>query len=348
MSRFADDELPFDELDPCCQKEIINQRKKREVDGKLGKVDRSTARIKAKKQTFSFQAYGKNKCFCCQQTTDYAALASFKRRFETGREQENEDDNNEIKDERNEESDEDDDLLDFEIPLTAEEQLRMMEVKQYQENLQIAKDYGLSVHWEDSLDHILEFTEHPSIPLILHVYQKTSTMSAMIDYAIEDSLCGKYLGTRFRRIEYSYALITDERLEKWKSQISDEGAILCFKQGNLVTALSNYSKEFGDHPEDVARNLIKHLDFAHVLQSTFPDVRIIFPEDSRMKPSNTDDEGEEEADKYCDDPDCLKRYPHEHVGRRSNQPGVANTTASFLLRKNEGEEALAPNLLQRY
>lgn len=223
----------------------------------------------------------------------------------------------------------------------------MMEVKQYQENIQVAKDYGLSVHWEDSLDHILEFTEHPSIPLVLHVYQKTSTMSAMVDYAIENFLCGKYLGTRFRRIEYSYALITDERLEEWKSQISEEGTILCFKQGNLVTALTNYSKEFGEHPEDVTRNLIKYLDFARVLQSGFPDIRIIFPENSTMKPSNADDEVEEEADRYCDDPDCLKRYPHEHVGRRSNQPGVANTTASFLLRNNEGEEALAPNLLQR-
>ena len=114
-----------------------------------------------------------------------------------------------------------------------------------------------------------------------------------------------------------------------------------------MTALTNYSKEFGEHPEDVTRNLIKYLDFAHVLQSGFPDIRIIFPENSTMKPSNVDYEVEEEADRYCDDPDCLKRYPHEHVGRRSNQPGVANTTASFLLRNNEGEEALAPNLLQR-
>ena len=37
----GEDELPFDELDPCCQKEILEQRHKKEVNSQLRTVDRS-------------------------------------------------------------------------------------------------------------------------------------------------------------------------------------------------------------------------------------------------------------------------------------------------------------------
>jgi hypothetical protein len=50
-----------------------------------------------------------------------------------------------------------------------------------------------------------------------------------------------------------------------------------------------------------------------------------------------DSDEEKELEVFCDDPDCTKRYAHEHV----------NKSVSFLQSHSKGTEALAHNALLR-
>lgn len=331
-----DEPLPFDELDPCCQKEIINERKKKEVNSKLRTVDRSNRRLDTQHAVFTY--YGVNSCHCCQKTIDYEALRRLKANLTNSvGDLEEKGEKAELSEQDEDEDDEFDDL-DIDIPLTEEEQLRLVQVEKYKQDLELAKKYGLGVYWEDSIEHLTEFIENPNVPLILHVYQPTSLLCAQIDYIIETSLCEQYLGTRFRRIAYNYQLPRHPALTKYENQIQSNGTILCFKSKDLLIHQSNF-EEFGDDIDIISLNLRKLLSNAHILERSLPHLSLLFPNDPKAQRfSNGTDDEEEEEERYCEDPDCIKRYPHEHIGKAS---------APSFLGNRVGDEVFAANQLQR-
>jgi hypothetical protein len=48
------DDLEFDELDPCCQKEIVDKRRKAEISAQLRTIDRSNDRLDARRTVFNW------------------------------------------------------------------------------------------------------------------------------------------------------------------------------------------------------------------------------------------------------------------------------------------------------
>jgi hypothetical protein len=75
------DDLPFDELDACCQKEVLEERHKAAVSKRLRKFDRSNLRNNTVQSVFgSLQSY--KQCGCCSlQAVDYPLLAKVKQQL---------------------------------------------------------------------------------------------------------------------------------------------------------------------------------------------------------------------------------------------------------------------------
>jgi hypothetical protein len=358
----GEDNLPWDELDPCCQKEIENSRRKREVNDKLRTVDRSLRRLQEQEGVLCVSDPSEAwRCFCCRLGGDYPALASLRQRLASVAEEREDESEG-----QNEEDDDDDSLLDDldDVPLTPAEQERLLLVQEHQKQAQVAKAYGLGLHTEDSLEHILQYLEkQPALPLVLHFYQADSSQCALIDWLIEQRLAERYLGTRFRRIRYLSNLFThptlssSARYQSWLSKLSNcatsgQGCILCIRGDaqNLLASLTDLDS-LGDHFEDISRNLTKALDNAHVLLSDLPPLPILKLGLLQNSDKGNEDDREEEGEDremFCDDPECTKRYKHEHVAKRSAD-GKLLTTASFIQQTAnvKGTEALAHNAMLR-
>lgn len=102
-----DDTLPFDELDPCCQKELEDESKRYAVAKRLKKYDRSNVRKNTVQSVFTgFQDY--KKCGCCSiKAVDYPLLAQIKRQLENKNTLLINDDSDKCNDESDNDSDDD-------------------------------------------------------------------------------------------------------------------------------------------------------------------------------------------------------------------------------------------------
>ena len=379
----GEDTLPFDELDPCCQKEIEIARKKKIVSEKLRTVDRSLRRLQEQDGvlcvTDPSDAW---RCFCCRLGGDYPALAKLRQEmaeYEIEGDHETETDKpvrERGSDSDADDSDDDDDLLlDIDLPLTPYEQERLAYAKQREQEVSLSKSFGLGIHIEDSLEHILTYTQQqPSIPLILHIYQPDSYSCAKVDYVLEGKLSESYLGTRFRRLRYFSTLSSDNRLLSapfgqeltWKLHVlGGDPLIVCIRgdSSKLLACITDYVGSLGESLEDIARNLVNSFEHAHALITELPSLPILklgIPRNENVGDGvsggtvwrvggllgerEREGEEEEEIERYCDDPDCTKRYQHEHVARRGVD-GKLITTASFVNSNAKGLEALAPNAM---
>lgn len=343
----GEDELPFDELDPCCQREILEQKHRNEVSSKLRNVDRSNVRYDAHASVFC-GVNGANlwSCHCCSSRKDYDTLLKLRLRMNAEEEAENEMNKDSDAGSGASDDDSDDELLDFDIPLTGFEKERMMEMELRVQKLHTAKAFGLAQHLEDSLDHCMFYIDQKSIPMVLHIFQPSSEQCAMIDWIIETNLCEQFPGTRFRRLEYNSLLIRDERItsRRWDSKISVNGSIICIRNGDIVTTTSNLD-QLGEEETDIRNNLRRFLDQAHVLESDIPPVSLLQLSSASLPSEEADDQRDDA--RYCDDPDCTKKYQHEHVAKR-DADGKLLTGASFLTTSQQrGMEAFAPNALSR-
>ena len=223
-----------------------------------------------------------------------------------------------------------------------------MQVEQRQQQLLVARSFGLATHVEDSLDHILHYAQQPHIPMILHIFQASSHQCAMSDWSIEQQFSEVFLGTRFRRLQYHPSLLTHAELtlRQWPRYIKPTGCILCLSN-NQVVAHHSELEQFGDTQAEIDRHLQQWLDRSHLLHADLPPSPILW----QQLPTDGMEGGrrEEEAENaYCDDPDCTKRYQHEHVAQRASD-GSLLTSASFLLqsRKEQGMEVFAEHALSR-
>ena len=352
------DELPEDELDPCCQKERENERRKFAVSKELRKTDRSNVRNDLRKTVFTMD--GNGKCGCCSKPSiDYALLAQLKQKLEK-RNSNSSAINQEVTERRNNEDDDDDDedgtfaeLLNTLTPAD-EERLQQIELSVMRQEKAIAN--GFAVHIEDSIGH-METMIAQRRSIVCHLYDPTSSISAIIDYALE-ILSKKYLGTTFRRIKLSANVLPFR--SKWRME--DHGncwqpCLAVFTDGQLTastTKMDLFCNRYNNMQEIVVSPTIdgeddvlecirlcvseleKYLNHARVLEVDLPynacgtGFRLFGGVDV-----DGSDEEEEEHTSYCDMEGCDRNFPHEHV---TGQGGGTLTGAAS---NDKGADALA-------
>jgi hypothetical protein len=332
-----DIELPFDELDPCCQREIESRRRETAVTRELRKGDRSNERNDIISTVFTcFNRY--KSCGCCKDTpADYALLSELKMLQEHEHHSAYELDNNRGEDDEEDSDDEFFRELDEPTPF---EQQRLHEIKAAAERFEAAKKMGYGIHRDDSVQHIGDMIRQGQV-VLCHICDTNSIICARIDLALE-SLARKYLGTVFRRLnnKSTFSGASDEA-QRFRSEwrISDNSdanspCLVVFSGGDLMLVTSSLDR-FVDPAEryttvgevDVGADsqsvtvseLEKFLDQARALLLAPPSwmgmestsiLRSIRAEDGE------DDDGEDgrPTSSYCGHPGCERNFPHEHVG----------------------------------
>lgn len=229
MSRLEDEmTLPFEELDPCCQREILQERHKSKVTKQLRKGDRSNERWDLHNRALSSMRGGARTawghCACCEESTDYPLLAKLrskvaeiKARTDNGSSSDwryNASSVNSIQrgsredDEDDDDDDDDDEFGDLlaDAPLTPSQQAQMDALAAAVQATAMAKAFGMAQHTNDSLAHVSQllspapYSSLPPPPLVLHVYDASEEDCAWVDLALE-GLASKFIGTRFRRVK---------------------------------------------------------------------------------------------------------------------------------------------------
>lgn len=351
--------VPFEYLDPCCQKEILERRHYNEVGQSLRTVDRSQRRLDAAGTVFANLDKIGWSCGCCLSEKGYSSLDRLRRRLggtqsekagsasnsdaDGDRERESE-----RRGEEEEDVDEDEDDLDddFAIPLTAQEQERLNQIATAQQNRQLAESSPLRLakHLDESVDHLLQLIDVLlDVSIVVHIYQDDDR-SALIDYVLEAALAPRYFGTMFRRVSCSSAMSSSSE-SRLRSEVAEcfsnalvnhHPCIMVFRGRQRVLLLnSNELDGLGDSHDLVSRHLHTLLSHAHALSDELPAV-VLQPRLLAQAGSREERDDEDEREAFCDDPDCTKRFPHEHVGRKG---------PSFLLSKEQA--VFAPGAMQR-
>ncbi len=344
--------LPFDELDPCCQKEIINADHHARVGAQLRKHDRSKLREDERMKAFNSlrQGFG---CVCgaedCLVEGDYPLLAMLrasrsdndafeaigeKRDAEVGSDGE----------------DSDDDSLLFGLGddfLTPEEQERMLKCAERQAVLDRAMKMGYAQHTEDNPAHLRTLLENKQ-SLVLHICDTNSMLCAALDLTLE-KLASVYVGTKFRRLQMSSdsAYFVESELERQRrlygaAQISNfrkssgDASLLCFKNG-MICVLECQLAQFGSGDTVFEGELTKYLDNAHMLSTEVTELSL--ESQLAMQEAAAEEEETDEEASYCGYKGCDRKYAHSHV-----QSGADSLVKS---EKEEGIEALADNVFTR-
>lgn len=346
-----DEPLPEDELDPCCQKELMQQRRDASVASQLRKQDRSNKRWDIRQATVNNLKNGAWKsCECCTVSADYPLLKSLRGSVCMPLEQLAPKANEEAHPEEEENEEEDDDLdLDF---MTEYELERLEEMKALSEKAIFAREVGYGKHINlcltTSAPNTLASLRDAIFKvdgLVLHVYEPRVALSARIDLELE-CLSELYLGTLFRRVSISAAIelrSSPQGQQELLSRILSRPQLVCIIQGEVVACCSNLS-EFGDDSELQTNALKRFLENSGVLLS-IPSENAIFAlcqsnHSASLRPEEEEYEGgDEENGSYCGDPNCGRKFPHEHVSGR----GGTLTGAS----EDAGADALAKGTFYR-
>ena len=331
--------LPLDDLDPCCQKEILLERNRAAVSKKLRRHDKLNLRNDAVRSVFSGpQKY--TECLCCRsQSVDYPLLAKVKRRPDT-QEKTTLVESREGSDE--EESDEDDEMwAGLELgAMLPEEKERLFFMQENANMVQNALLMGYSKHIEDSIHHVNDMIlEGRSI--VCHFNDINLVACAYIDHALE-ILATKYLGTLFRRIRVND--ISASFRTTWNCPFNVENPAAClvvFTDGALTSCTFDIL-QFGEESamKDDALcvyvdELEKYLDHTGSLHLSGTETALQYG-DQRISFENDSDSGDE-AEAYCDFVGCGRHFPHEHVGEKGGSILGASSSS------NAGSEALPDN-----
>lgn len=338
-----DDSLPFDELDPCCQREIEEERNKVAVGKRLRKFDKLNQRHDSVKSVFgSLNDY--KSCGCCRLlAVDYPMLAKVRLQLTKDR----------VVDETINETISDDDESDSELwaglefdALTPLEEERLLGMKAKEEMIRAASLKGFASHIEDSTTHINEMILQGRT-VVCHFVSTGLHMCALIDLALE-GLAAKYLGTIFRRTRSNDETSAFRR--KWNiGATSNNGGedfspcLAVFVGGSLrATVFDLY--QFGDASANDNDKVFlyedefeKHLDQLGGLNMTIGATLIKL---NGMQFADSDaDSDDEKFVSYCDTPGCGRYFPHEHVGGKNIIGGKG--TLSGAAAADKGAEALA-------
>jgi hypothetical protein len=298
-----EDTLAFEELDPCCQKEIEEERHKVAVTKRLRKFDRSNTRFNEIQSVYG----GVNdfrRCGCCSmQAVDYPLLTKVKRQFESARNDllEDQDSDNEIDD-----SDDDEMFAGLDLDtLTPIEEGRLLEMRNRAKNIETASLMGFAVHMEDSVAHVNEMISQGRT-VVCQFVSTNLRICALVDYALE-GLATKYLGTVFRRIRINEDSESFRRKWNIASSAVDRGSIgpcLAVFFGRVLSASTSDLYQFSDNQDDdravfYTDELEKYLDSARGLSFNFSPVVL----ENNSIPFE-DEGGDDEIVPYCGTPGC--------------------------------------------
>jgi hypothetical protein len=345
------DHVPFEELDSCCQKEVIHRRRYNEVTAKLRTGDRSYERLDVVRNVWKGM-----QCGCCRVSQDYPILNRLRMQRESMQQ-----DPSEAKENEDAESESDSDFDDDFI--STFEQERKDEMEKFRFNTENSKAMGFASHLEDSLEHVASDIVG-GMTVVLHLCNSNEELCGEMDLLLE-RLSAKYLGTRFRRVLYDdistnlsakMSTLGILGFNKHIEFVSAQGTLLCFRGASLVTSTSSLSIFTNSDGELYEAEVVKYLDGAGVLETEVSSQTwCIFTAGagaagaraglfSRRNEDNEDDGITAATDRemYCDDPECTKRYAHEHVG------GAKNKAATFMMSDStQGTEALAKNAFMK-
>jgi hypothetical protein len=235
------DGVPFEELDSCCQKEVLLQRREREFKERIQRTDRADVRKKLQKTVFQ-RIETLSRCHCCHNSGDYPLLNSLRISLSVeygngrGIVDEQEQEEREGGDDSGDDSEDDSHWLDDYVSpseLIRKEQLKTELLRR--ENLQTL---GFSVHLRESSHHLLQTLEHFPVPLVVHICFPDRTVSAALDLVLEQ-LASRYLGCLFRRVDIndSHALLSHFNLPLPSSPL----LLSIDASGSLVDSCSSFS-----------------------------------------------------------------------------------------------------------
>jgi len=282
-------------------------------------------------------------CSCCSNSQDYHLLATLRAREIAEVERCNRSETwTKGDDGINSDSDLDsldDDEFKSEFEL---EQTRRFE--EHRNDVTRAQSLGLGRHVEDSLEHIAAdicSTIQGVIPTVVHVFNPSVVACGAMDLLLE-KLSERFLGTRFRRVVYcmdlSYQQLWSSVGVQSSMHLSPTGCLLSFAYKRLNTMILSFD-DFTCGDVLLSEEVIKFLDSSKVLYTEVP--LNITP----VVETHLDEREGVEAESYCDDPDCTKRYAHEHIGRRIT--GGSSSIFKSGAIDSSGQEVFARNELLR-
>lgn len=335
----SEDTLPYDELDPCCQEEILQKRNRADVSTRLRKYDKLNSRSDTVKTVFKLQKY--EHCPCCEnQTADYPMLAKARRQLEACND-ETDQDAAKVKAINDNDDDDSDDDSEFWAELemarpTDEEEDRLRQMKANAEIRRAAILEGFGVHIEDSSAHINEMILQGRT-VVCHIVNTSMLLCGYIDLALE-KLATKYLGSNFRRV-----MLDDEThtfMMKWNIPLVDIACpmLASFRGGALITYSADLH-QFGDgsDPTIYVGELEKYLNNLGCLQWSHSDsMKLLL-----CQGCDDEDSDEENSQSYCDLDGCGRHYPHEHVTAKGGGERGGGGTFSGAAAADRGAEALA-------
>lgn len=305
---------------------------------KLRQYDRSNTRFDSQRQVFA-SINQLQKCECCLKSSDYSKLQSL--RFELQHavtpDQGNfcgDDDTNEVESD----IDFDDFTSEFELIRKQEMQKRLSKYKQLE-------SIGYGVHSEDSVTHLTTYLKcHTN--LVIHVFSDTF-LDARIDLVLE-KLSTMYYGTIFRRlptrnksllINTIRSLPQSTPVDTYIGEASYSGsALFCFSKGQFKAIATNLT-QFGDETVVYERDLERYLDNVTCL-SLQPDESVtrLYAHESEVNFAANVESDESEVEKWCDDPSCTRRFPHDHVGGKGGKSKILGVTSFGSNEKNSHSE----------
>lgn len=378
MSR--DDELPFDELDPCCQREILERRRYNEVSSQLRRVDRSELRHDARNGVLLSRSQMEqrrfNYCQSCAVNSDYRALSELRQKLESERQEEEAcGRSNGSLDEACDDDSDDEFLREFEEEDRLHRQQREEQAQLHQEHLRRAElVFGLGQHREETLEHLCSIAEEErrqrvGTPLLLHVYCE-SNVSAVIDLSVELLASSKVTGLRCRRLQESKLW---EELDLSRASLCDSALFRALQNSRDLRRIrggdGSVSVRGSGEPVDregtllcfsfkegLGHELCVVLRESEVFAETVGDTaaQLLRALDRAgvaavtlpvfKQGATAADGGESDLDDGegfdCGVPGCGRRYPHEHVS--GSKPSFAAAQERM-----QGGEALASNAFTR-
>ena len=300
LSGVVMDGIPFELLDPCCQKDVLEKRRAKEVKERLGTTDPSVRKEKQLQSVFT-NLSKTSTCHACCTHTDYPMLMQV--RAEVQAEQEALQHAGHSSD-----SDSDYDFGDeFESAMEKEMKAKMVQRNQL---LELKRRVGLGVHVEESEAHALDLIDAGS-RVVLHLYDPRSSCCARIDISLEDA-AKRYSATKFRRISMSIAA---EKICPMFMLPMDTALVACFMDQHLVTYTSNEA-ELVPGGEISSKNLFRFLDNSKVV--TDDDAEgLLMPMTLDYNENSSDEDMDEDSNEYCGVPGCRKKYRHTHIATSS-------------------------------
>ena len=323
----------FDELDPCCQRELLQKRREVEIKARLRTTDPSLAKEAITESVFHRVQtnYLYTTCKECAIPSDYPLLASLKLSFNVLSSSSNKkpsssiDDNmiighDIIRKKDRDESSSDDSDFDDDFLSPYEQELRQKFLDKIADD-NFKSQIGLRIHIKDTSDHIFRLIKNRE-NVVIHVYDPNEHICAELDLSLEQAAL-KHTSTRFRRLPLS--TFDSEHFALSFNLPLHTVMMVCFVAGSMSSYTTDLAQLVPDG-EIGSEFLYRFLGNSKVLEES--NVRDLFlyglvvggsPSDPASSqgqlPYDEEDRGDEEH--FCDVKGCGKKYVHSHIGSGS-------------------------------